>query len=77
MIILQIHNDAKEKRQSFEAHCKDLDVHKGYGRTKDEAIEEFKENLSSCLSIMKCAHSDLYSNTYETVNVDCMGVEIK
>lgn len=48
MIKLQIHNDGKEKYQSFEARLNDFDsiVHlEGYGQDKEEAIKELKEKV--------------------------------
>ena len=46
MLRLQIHNDGKEKYQSFEARLNDNDSTvylEGYGEDKEEAIENLKK----------------------------------
>ena len=48
MLRLQIHNDGKEKYQSFEARLDDRDTTiylEGYGENKDEAIENLKKQV--------------------------------
>lgn len=50
MIRLQIHNDGKEKCQSFEAKLSYVDsfIHlDGYGYNKEEAISQLKEAVQS------------------------------
>lgn len=50
MIRLQIHNDGKEKRQSFEARLDEIesDVYLvGYGSNKEEAITKLKESVNA------------------------------
>ena len=49
MLRLQIHNDGKEKHQSFEARLNDNDSTvylEGYGEDKEEAIENLKNKLT-------------------------------
>lgn len=48
MLRLQIHNDGKEKHQSFEARLNDNDSTvylEGYGEDKEEAIEKLKKQV--------------------------------
>ena len=48
MLRLQIHNDGKEKYQSFDARLDDRDrtiYLEGYGENKDEAIENLKKQV--------------------------------
>lgn len=48
MIKLHIHNDGKEKYNSFEARLNDFDSDiylEGYGQDKEEAIKELKEKV--------------------------------
>lgn len=47
MLRLQIHNDGKEKYQSFEARLKEEGVIylEGYGENKEEAVEELKKQV--------------------------------
>lgn len=46
MIKLQIHDDGKEKYNSFEARLIDPDSYlEGYGQDKEEAIKELKQKV--------------------------------
>ena len=47
---LQIHNDCKEKWESFDARLTDSDTSLyGYGKNKEEAIEELKSNVNKMI----------------------------
>lgn len=48
MMKLQIHNDGKEKYQSFEARLQEVEplvFLDGYGENKEEAIQNLKTNV--------------------------------
>lgn len=40
-----VHNDGKGKYQSFSAWAENVDANIGYGATKEEAIEDLKNNV--------------------------------
>jgi hypothetical protein len=69
---LLVHNDGKEKYQSFEVWIEDLDVEKGYGETVSEAISEYKNNLKlASEKLLNILGSDISS--IERVKVDWSG----
>jgi hypothetical protein len=76
MIKLKIHNDGKEKLESFEAWIEGIDCEKGYGATKLEAIEEYKRELKRFSMRVTAAMQDMELEDYEAVNVDRSGKEI-
>jgi len=76
MLFIRIHNDGKEKHQSFEAWIEGCDCEKGYGHNADEAVLEFKNNLEKITLRMQLALRDLKLNNFETVKVNCLGEEI-
>jgi len=48
MLTVNVHNDGKEKYQSFEAHLNEeesKDCFSGYGADKEEAISELKSHV--------------------------------
>lgn len=79
---LAIHDDGKGNCQSWEVGLMEENdpftyLIKGYGATKEEAIDEFKkefkvmcENIQNMLDSLECG-------VYEEVMVDCMGNPIK
>lgn len=95
MIQLIYHNDHKEKFNSYEVHItephkcynRELDVWShnpfdvyGYGGTKEEAIEKFKNNLSFVIKELQAFETMLRDTNVITDNiieVDCFGKEIK
>lgn len=50
-VVLKIRNDGKGKPYSFTVYSPDCpDTLQGYGSTRDEAVEDFKENLAEFVS---------------------------
>jgi hypothetical protein len=76
MITLKIHNDGKEKHQSFEAWVEGIDCEKGYGATREEAIDEYKKELERFWQRVSIARSDLVLGGFEVIKVDWCGKEI-
>lgn len=71
-IKLLVHNDGKEKYQSFEVWIDGLDVEKGYGETVSEAISEYKNNLKVASDkLLNILDSDISS--IDRVKVDWSG----
>lgn len=70
MITVKIHNDHKEKWQSFDASLDDSksDIYLcGYGSNKEEAINELKLNVQKKIE-------ELQSINFDNVSwVDCVG----
>lgn len=70
MITVKIHNDGKEKWQSFDASLDDSksDIYLcGYGSNKEEAINELKLNVQKKIE-------ELQSINFDNLNwVDCVG----
>jgi len=73
MIILNIHNDGKEKYQSFEAYIEGVDCERGYGASEDEAIKEYKKALGRYETRVAVALQDLTLGNIEISKVDCLG----
>jgi hypothetical protein len=70
IMIVKLHNDGKEKYQSFGASLdeSDSDVYlEGYGATKEEAIEALKERVLLKIEEMKNIDYD------NVIVVDCLG----
>ncbi len=94
MIKLAYHDDGKQKWESHEIYLKEddfynnefdvwshnpFDVH-GYGKTKEEALEDFKKKLQYIINEWKAFETILFNpNVFEIdiVDVDCFGREIK
>lgn len=75
-VILKIHNDGKEKYQSFEAWIDGIDCNKGYGATEAEAIEEYKRELkiySMRVTVAMSFMQNMELGSFEAVNVDWSG----
>lgn len=76
-LTLNIHNDHKEKMQSFEASTPDLYVDViGYGYNKEEAIEEFVQKLRVTMGKLIHLENTLKNVSIETVEVDYIGKPI-
>ena len=73
---LKIHNDGKEKYQSFEAWVDGIDCNNGYGATEAEAIEEYKRELKKFLMRVTVAIQNIELGSFETVKVDFAGREL-
>ena len=76
MVELKIHNDGKEKHQSFEAWIDGIDCEKGYGATEQEAVEEYKRELKKFSMRVTVAMQDMELGSFEAVKVDWSGKEI-
>lgn len=93
-MVLAHYNDGKEKYQSHEIYFKE-DPHfyhqetglfshnlsdiRGYGETKEEALDDFKKKFDYIMYEMKAIEnllhgSDVYTNSM--IEVDCSGNEI-
>lgn len=94
MIQMTYHNDHKEKGQSHEISIREQNFHNfekdvwshdlfdivGYGATKDEAIEDFKNKFRYVMTELKAFETMLLDTdviTDNIIEVDCMGKEIK
>jgi hypothetical protein len=73
--LLKIHNDGKEKHESWEAYCDDIDCERGYGATEEEAVIAYRLNLYKLIDTISAVRSLLF--TQEGVSnkayVDCHG----
>jgi len=76
MVILKIHNDGKQKHQSFEAWLDEIDCERGYGSTQEQAISEYKRELDSHQKKIFAAAQDLAGDSFETLMVDWRGQSI-
>ena len=83
MYILTHNNDGKEKWQSHTVTLQAKDISEypadfsiyGYGSTKEDAINEFKENFDVAISQINDFYKEIdYSNIVE---VDCCGEILK
>lgn len=94
MIEMTYHNDHKEKCQSHEIAIRENDFYNaeadvwshnpfdiiGYGATKEEAVEDFKNKFRYVMRELKAFEMMLLDTDVITENivvVDCMGKEIK
>ena len=77
MVTLKIHNDGKEKYQSFEAWIDGIDCEKGYGASKAEAISEYKKELKRYSLRITVASQDMSLGNFEEVSVDWTDKAIK
>lgn len=94
MIKMLYHDDGKEKFQSHEIYIKEDDFYNaeidvwsrnpfnvtGYGATKEEAIEDFKNKFSYVMKELQAFEAMLLDTDVITDNiiaVDCMGKPIK
>ena len=94
MIEMIYHNDHKEKLQSHEIAIRENDFYNakadvwshnpfdiiGYGATKEEAVEDFKNKFRYVMRELKAFEMMLLDTDVITDNivvVDCMGKEIK
>ena len=94
MIEMTYHNDSKEKFQSHEISIREKDFFNaeadvwshdpfnitGYGATKEEAIEDFKNKFRYIMREWKAFEMMLFDTNVITGNiieVDCMGKELK
>ena len=73
---LKIHNDGKEKYQSFEAWVDGIDCNNGYGATEAEAIEEYKRELKKFSMRVTVAMQNIELGSFEAVKVDFAGREL-
>lgn len=75
MYIIKIHNDGKEKHQSFEASVFNVEENNteiiGYGESLVEALYEMKLKLNSKILELQNINYDNF------IYVDCVGKEIK
>lgn len=89
---LAIHDDGKEKSQSWEvslgaklySYEELLDIPTfdflsitGYGATKQEAIDEFKKDFKASVENVMKILDGLNENNFEEIMVDCFGNPIK
>ena len=93
MIEMTYHNDHKEKWQSHEISIREHDFYNaeanlyshdpfdivGYGATKEEAIEDFKNKFRCIMREWKAFEMMLDTNmiTDSIIEVDCMGKSLK
>ena len=94
MIEMTYHNDYKEKRQSHEISIREHDFYNaeanlyshdpfgitGYGATKEEAIENFKNKFKYIMREWKAFEIMLFDTdmiTDNIIEIDCMGEPIK
>lgn len=77
--IIKVHNDEKEKHQSFEAWCPNTDmvVERGYGRDEQEAIEDYKQKLSATCKKAQDINQAISQNRYKKISVNWQGDLIK
>lgn len=76
MVELKVHNDGKEKHQSFESWIDGIDCEKGYGATEKEAIEEYKIELKKYSMRVTVAMQCMELGSFEVLKVDWSGKEI-
>lgn len=75
--VLKVHNDGKEKIQSFEVWDDSIpDIDRGYGRTQTEALVSYQQNFEEYLRFVNDQYRKLVQNN-NPVKVDWMGREIK
>lgn len=94
MIEMTYHNDGKEKWQSHEITLREHDFYNaeanvwshnpfdvyGYGATKEEAIEDFKNKFKYVMRELKAFEMMLLDTdviTSNIIEVDCFGKDIK
>ena len=94
MIEMTYHNDGKEKWQSHEITLREHDFYNaeadvwshnpfdlyGYGATKEEAIEDFKNKFKYVMRELKAFEMMLLDTdviTSNIIKVDCFGKDIK
>lgn len=92
-IKLAHHDDGKQKWQSHEIYLRedigvcypyDLSGHniflaRGYGATKEEALNDLKNKLNFIFDELKILEAKLFETTEledEMIEVDCFGIEI-
>jgi hypothetical protein len=66
-----VHDDGKEKLMSVDAFVPDLVSPTGYGRTKEEALQDLQNNILQLIQQLKNLD---YSNLQD---VDCFGQPLK
>ena len=76
MVELKIHNDGKDKYQSFEAWIDGIDCERGYGTTEEEAIKEYIGVLENYSNRVMIAFQGLKLNSFEKIKVDWSGKEL-
>jgi len=76
MVDLKIHNDGKEKYQSWEVWIDGLDIETGYGSTEKEAIAEFINIITNHSEYINAIVTDLKLNKFNTLKVNFDGSEI-
>ena len=79
---LAIYDDGKGNCQSWEVGLMEendpfIYLIKGYGATKEEAIDEFKKEFKRTYQDVLNMLNTLEDDMYEEVMVDCMGNPIK
>ena len=73
---VNLHNDGKEKYQSFEVYIPSVSVKKGFGSNKEEALTEYIKNVEFELNnLQDCL--DYLNNDPKMVNVNWCGNPIK
>lgn len=71
--MLKYHNDGKEKWQSHEVYESDFqDIEAGYGRTKEQAFLNFKNNVEVRIKFLQL-YNDIDLKIENLTEVDCMG----
>jgi len=80
-IELGYYDDKKQKHQSHEIafvnnySSNPFDI-TGYGRTKEEALEDFKEKFECIMNELNAFSKMLSEEDIATVDVDCFGKKI-
>jgi hypothetical protein len=73
-MLIKIYNDGKERHQSFEAWCDELEeVDRGYGSTEEEAIAEYGRLLNNYHNKLVRAYRSFSREVVETQNVGYNG----
>lgn len=73
MLKLKIHNDGKEKYQSYEAWLEGIDCSRGYGATMAEAINEYTKELMKYNLYISNIVREIHLQEYEIEEVDYQG----
>ena len=74
---LKIHNDGKEKWQSFEVWIDEIDCERGYGGTEEEAMESFRKILYEYLTKVNWAYGTTRDGSIAKVQVDWRGNKLQ
>ncbi len=73
MVEIKVYNDTKEKPQSFEAWIDGVDLERGYGANKEEAVAAYQVILTRYYMRLRVAQQDMQLGSFKIIRVNNMG----